>query len=132
MNNNQTKSLVLKTFNRKDYWGTHVLENVHANRWCAKVFRKTTEDILVTLKASDNLLEFHAAVWALIKVSSWFDRVFELKDHYKIAIKKIEKILASENKYFDDIDDNKSFLFNVEEQLKHLKILKKESENEYE
>lgn len=131
MNKIQTKSLAPRTFNRKDYWGTHVLENMHANRWCARVFRKTTEDILITLKGTDNLLEFHAAVWALIKVSSWFDRVFELKEHYKIAIKKIEQILGSENKYFEDIDDNKSFLSNVEEQLRHLKVLKRESENEY-
>jgi hypothetical protein len=131
VNKNQTKPLAFRSFNRKDYWGTHVLENMHANRWCAKVFKKNTEDILITLKGTDNLLEFHAAVWALIKVSSWFDRVFELKEHYNVAIKKIELVLASENKYFDDIDDNKSFVSNVEEQLRHLRILKKESQNEY-
>lgn len=118
----------LKLFSKKEYWGTHVLENIYANKWCTKTFKKNVADILETLKSPVNDLEFHAACWALIKLSSWFERIFDLDEHYKIAIDKLQKIIDNENKYFEDTEDNKSFIAGVEQQLYLIKKLQKESQ----
>lgn len=124
-------STTKKFIDQKDYWGTHVLQNIYASTWCEKTLSRPLADVYQTIEKSNNVFELQAAIWTLLKLGNWFNKMFDLKDHYKLAIKKTEEAIAKEEKIFEDFEDHKSFLASINEQLKQLQILKKENEHEF-
>ncbi len=120
------RNRTMKNFSKKDYWGTHALENRFANEWTKKSFQLVVNEVEKTFRESTNILEFQAACWTLIKLGSWFHDMFDFRADYNFAIRKIKKILESEVKIFEDAEDNISFRKNFEQQLKDFENLKKD------